>query len=222
MNHESVVPASASTRAAGVILIVATVGELFAMAHHPHSQPADIDTVAHGLMATAGLAAWVHGILIGLMLLIAYGLSEFVLLAGATRPLVRAGTIGYATGVVLMIGAALVSGFVVSDTVRSLGSPPAGDGQLLQALLIYCRVLNRSCANAASVAMSAGIGCWSVALLRESGLWRLSGGLGCAVALIPAVGLLSGAMSLNVFGMSAVVVIQGVWYVAVAVLLLRR
>jgi hypothetical protein len=89
-------------------------------------------------------------------------------------------------------------------------------------LLIYCRVLNRSCANAASVAMSAGIGCWSVALLRESGLWRLSGGLGCAVALIPAVGLLSGAMSLNVFGMSAVVVIQGVWYVAVAVLLLRR
>jgi hypothetical protein len=52
-------------------------------------------------------------------------------------------------------------------------------------------------------------------------LRRLIGGLGCAVALIPAIGLLSGTLSLNVFGMSTVVVIQGAWYLAIAVLLLR-
>jgi hypothetical protein len=222
MNHESAVAASASTRAAGAILIVATIGEIFAMAHHPHPAPADIAALAQEILAIAGLAAWVHGILIGLMLLIAYGLSEFVLLAGATRPLIRAGTIVYAAGVVLMIGAALVSGFVDAGIVRSLGIPPASAGPILQALLMFCGVLNRTCANASAVAMSVGIGCWSIALLRESGLRRLIGGLGCAVALLPVVGLLSGALHLNVFGMSAVVVVQGVWYVAIALLLLRR
>src|SRR5262249_32739869 len=136
-------------------------------------------------------------------------------------PLIRAGTIAYAAGVILMIGAALVSGFVVPDVVGRLSSLPVLDAPILQAILILCRVLNQTCANAAGVAMSVGIGCWSVAMLRESGSWRLAGGLGCAVALLPAVGLLSGTLSLNILGMTAVVVIQGVWYVAMALLLLR-
>jgi hypothetical protein len=42
------------------------------------------------------------------------------------------------------------------------------------------------------------------------------------VVIVPAAGLLSGEARLNLFGMSAVIVIQGVWYIAVAVLLLRH
>jgi hypothetical protein len=210
------------TRAAPALLIFATLAEIVAMAHHPSFATADIAAATRGILVATGIAGWVHGTLIVLMLLVAFGLSEFVLRAGAARPLIRAGAIAYTTGVIIMIVAALISGFAVPDTVRSLASVPALDSQIMRAVFILCRVLNRTCANAGALATSAGIACWSVALLWESGLRRVTGAIGCVAALVPAVALLSGAMSLNVLGMSAVVVIQGVWNLAVALLLLRR
>jgi len=216
------------------ILIFGTFVEVIAMAHHPSFATADVATATRGILTTNSIAAWVHGVLITLMLLIAFCMSEFAVREGARRPLIRAGTIGYGAGVILMIGAALVSGFVVPNLVTSLAAVPVLDAQLMRALLILCRMLNQSCANASVLATSGGIACWSIALLRkpgraqssapqqESGLRRGVGAVGCLVALIPAAGLLSSVMSLNLHGMSAVLMIQGLWNIAVAVLLVRR
>jgi hypothetical protein len=215
MEHES-------PKIAAGILLFATLAEVVAMAHHPSLATVDIAAATQGILAASGTAGWVHGVLIALMLLVAFALSEFVLREGATRPLIRAGTIGYGTGVIVMTGAALVSGFVVPEVVRSLAAVPALDAQVVRAVLILCRVLNRTCANAGVLAMSAGIACWSIALLQGPGLRRAIGAVGCAVALVPAAGLLIGVIRLNVLGMSTVVMIQAVWNIAVAVLLLRR
>jgi hypothetical protein len=86
----------------------------------------------------------------------------------------------------------------------------------MRAVLILCRVLNQTSANTAVLAMSAGIASWSVRLLQSPGLRRAIGAVGCAVALVPAAGLLIGVMRLNVLGMSTVVMIQGVWNIAAA------
>jgi hypothetical protein len=218
-------PRGASTggaQFAGATLILATAAEIVLMAHHPSFGTADAHAAVRGIAGSAGIAAWVHGGLIALMLSIAVALSEFCLRAGAARPLIRSGAIAYATGVLVMMGAALVSGFVVPDVVRSLSAVPSLDTQTIQAVSFLCRALNQACAKAGVLAMSAGIALWSVALIGDSGLRRLTGALGLVVAILPATGLLSGEVHLNVFGMGVVMAIQGVWYIAVAVLLLRR
>jgi hypothetical protein len=227
MEHDSLqTSAIRGARIAAALLIFATLIEVLAMAHHPSFPTADIAAATRGILAASGIIGWVHGVLIALMLVAAFGLSEFILREGASRPLIRAGTIAYGTGVILMIGAALVSGFVVPELIRSLASLPTLDAQVVRALVTLCHVLNRTCANTSVLTTSAGIACWSVVLLQKSDsrparLRRAVGAVGCLVALVPAAALLSGAMSLNVLGMSTVVAIQGVWNVAIAVLLLR-
>jgi hypothetical protein len=83
-------------------------------------------------------------------------------------------------------------------------------------LLILCRVLNQSCANAATVAISAGILCWSIDLVRERGLLRGLSLLGFVVGILPAAALISGALRLDVHGMSEVVWLQALWNCGVA------
>jgi hypothetical protein len=211
-----------SAQFAAATLVFATAAEIILMAHHPSFGTADVRAAVRGIASAAGIDAWVHGGLIALMLLVAGALSEFCAQAGAARPLIRGGAIAYAAGVLALMGAALVSGFVVSDVVRSLSAVPSLDTQALQGMFLLCRALNQACASAGVLAMSAGIALWSVALMRDSGWRRLTGALGLVVVIVPATGLLSGAAHLNVFGMGAVVAIQGVWYIAVGVLLLRR
>jgi hypothetical protein len=214
--------AAGAAQFAGALLLLATVLEIVAMAHHPSFATADIGAATPRIAAAAGTAAWVHGALITLLLLVAWCFAEFCVMVGMRRPLVRAGAIAYSAGVMSMMGAALVSGFVVPEVVRSLSGLQTLDAGVMQAVFILCRVLNRTAANAGVFAMSAGTAAWSVALLRDSGARRLTGILGCLAAVLPTVALLSGAVRLNVFGMGAVVVVQGVWNIAVALLLLRR
>ncbi len=131
------------------------------------------------------------------------------------------GAIGYGCGVLAMVGAALVSGFVVSGLTSLIPHETVIDLQIIRQLLVLCRVLNQTCANCAVVAMSVGIACWSLDLCGDSG-WRRGLGLfGCLVALVPGLALIFGQIHLDVHGMTEVVVVQATWNVAVAVLMLR-
>jgi hypothetical protein len=206
---------------AGVILLVATFLEILAMAHHPSAGTPDTAQAVQEIARLAKLSALVHGVLMGLMLLVAYSFSEFALRRGLKGSLIRAGTIAYGAGTIVMLGAALVSGFVFSDLASLTPHVTAVDLQINEQLFILCRVLNRTCANFGVVAMSAGIGFWSVDLLRESGPHRMVGALGCIVGVFPVFALVCGLIHLDVHGMSAVVLLQGSWNVAIAVLLMR-
>jgi hypothetical protein len=192
------------------------------MLHHPSVQASDISQAVDQIARFATLSAVVHAALISLMLLIAYGFADFAVRRGLNSPLIRAGAIAYATGVLVMVGAALVSGFIVANLASQLPHGTAVDLQINFQLLILCRVLNQSCANFAVVAMSAGIVCWSLDLYGDSGLRRRVGLFGCLVGLVPALALVFGKIHLDVHGMTEVVVVQAAWNVAVAVLMLRR
>lgn len=210
-----------SPRAAGVILISATLLEVLAMAHHPSASTPDIAEAVRQVSRLGQLSAWVHGVVLAAMLCIAYGLLEFVRRRGWSRPWMRAGAMAYGTGVLLMIGAALVSGFVLPDLVALTPHASPTDLAINGQLLVLCRVLNQSCANFASIATCAGILCWSIDLARERGGLRLLSLLGLLVGILPAVALIAGWLRLNVHGMSEVVWLWALWNLGVAVTLVR-
>ena len=207
---------------AGALLVGGTLLEILAMAHHPSVRTPDIAAALQQIAQLGRLSGWVHGVALAALLCIAYGLLEFALRRGWSRAWIRAGSIAYAAGVLTMIGAGLVSGFILPDLVASTPHVSLTDLAINAQLLVLCRVLNQSCANFATVAIAAGILCWSADLLAERGWPRLLGCLGLLAGGVPAALLITGNLLLNVHGMSAVVWLQALWNVAVAALLWRR
>jgi len=207
-------------RGTGALLIAATLLEVAVMAHHPSVKTPDLAQAIDQLRNTADLAAWVHGVLIALMLVGFYALTEFSLQRGLHRPFVRAGLIGYAVGVFAMIGAASISGFVTPHV--AVLAPRAGETDLRVTgqLLTLCALLNRTMASLGAVAMSAGIAAWSLDLLRGPWLGRVVGLIGILIGSLPAAALISGLLHLNVHGMMLVIVLQAAWTVGVGVLLI--
>jgi hypothetical protein len=71
-----------------------------------------------------------------------------------------------------------------------------------------------------AVAMSVGIGCWSLDLLKSPGAKRVVGAWGCIVGILPPLALFSKWSHLDVHGMTQVIVLQATWYIAMALVLI--
>ena len=70
----------------GMILLVASLLEVLAMLHHPTVQTSNTAQAIAKIGQLSTLSAVVHGVLITLMLLIAYGLIDFAVRRGLHRP----------------------------------------------------------------------------------------------------------------------------------------
>jgi hypothetical protein len=205
----------------GIILLVASIFEVFGMLHHPSLQTPDISHAVDEIARLATVSADVHAALIALMLLIAYGFADFAVRRGFNRALVRAGAICYATGIAFMTVAALVSGFVVSSLTSVVPHVTQIDLQINFQVLMLCKVLNQVCATFAVVMMSAGIVSWSLDLVRDSGLNRGVGMFGVLVGFLSTLVLIVGNFHLDVHGMTTVVAVQAAWNMAIAALMQR-
>lgn len=206
-------------RRAGVALIGAAILEVLVMAHHPSVRTPDAAQAIEQLRAIATLSAGVHGALILLMLIGFYALLDFSLWRGLTRPPIRAGLIAYALGVLAMIGATLVSGFITPHVAMRAPSATELDPRVTEQILVLCRVLNRTLASAGAIAMSVGIALWSLDLLGSVRFVRALGVLGILIGLMTAAALVFGPLRLNVHGMLLTVVLQAIWTTGVGFLL---
>ena len=220
MKSESQVPSSASP-AVGIALIAASVLEIPVMMHHPSVRTPDVVQSIARLREVASVSAWVHGLLIALMLVGFFGLTEFSLRRGIRRPLIRAGLTAYAFGVVAMIMATSVSGFVTAAVAARVPATTATDLSIAGDLFILCGVLSRTMANLATVLMSAAIIAWSLDFFRRAGFERVLGVVGIIVGVWTFVALITGALQLDVHGMLLVVVLQSMWVAGVGLLLLK-
>lgn len=207
---------------AGRLLIAVSILEVLAMAHHPSVAAHDVAGAVQEIGRLSALTGAVHGALIALMLVSFYCLTEFCLQRGMRRPLVRAGLIAYAAGVIAMIGAATISGFVITDLASHLIDTTPTDQQLSAQLLTLCHVLNQTMARIGVIAMSVGIAFWSIGLLHDRGFARWIGALGCVIGLLPIAGLALGVLHLDVHGMGAVVLLQAIWSIGLGVLIYRN
>ena len=213
-------PPAANARTAGIVLVAATLLSILMMAHHPSAGSHDPAALVAEIADKSQLSRIVHGVLIALMGAELFAFIAFCRRLGFERSAVRAGFVAYSIGTGAMIGAALISGFIVSDLAAHYVQQPSGDAMAFVDLSRLAMIGDQALAKLGVVAMSAAIVLWSAALFR-SGQDRWVGIAGFVAGLGPAIALLVGAVRLDVGGMTLVVVCQAAWIVIVGIQMIR-
>jgi hypothetical protein len=186
-------------RTAGGALALASAGVVLAMAHHP--------TGLH-----SGLGQLVHGTMLVLLGVTAYGLFHFALRQGIARPAVLAGAVAYAIGTMCNVGAATISGFAAPAMAAHAGI----DHQLF----IVTWELNQALAKVAVAATGAAFLLWSLGLFGRSGwMAKTIAVLGVAAGVAPVLLLGFGALRMNVAGAMIVYAMQAGWMFLIGVYL---
>lgn len=163
----------------------------------------------------------VHGFLIATTLATFFGFTIFSARRGFDRHTTIAGFIGYALGVAAVIGAALIDGFIIPDIAARYVKVTHDDIRAAVPLLTFCAIAIQNLTKLGFVAMSAGIFAWSVGLVASPGTLRTVGIVGFFAAGLPVV-ILSYAHFLNPHLLGIIVLVQAVWYLAIAALLWKR
>lgn len=213
-------PSASEARNAGIVLIATTLLAIVMMAHHPTAGSHDSADLARQVSDNAMLSRVVHGTLIALIATQLYVFMIFSERIGTPRGAARIGLFAYAIGAIAMTGAALISGFLVSDLAMHYADMPADHTAAFADLALFAMTGNQVLAKLGVLAMSAGILAWSIALFgdREN---RWLAFVGFFASLAPAVALLIGAIRLNVGGMMSVVLCEAAWNIAAGIFLVR-
>jgi hypothetical protein len=103
-------PPTTNQRTVANILMFSGVLAIFIMMHHP----------THFDQST--LNAWVHGGMIGTILLSTFGVTYYSLQCNIQRPLVLAGCLLYIFGSIFNILAATINGFVMPELIAKFGT----------------------------------------------------------------------------------------------------
>ena len=191
-------------RIAGGALIAGSLLSVLAMAHHPdHVDP-------------GGLVGIVHGAMIVLMSVIAFGFAHFALRRGLGRPAILAGLIAYFIGLVADLGAGTTNGFIV-PALAARGADLSGHDVFLLAW-----EANQALARLGVFATAAAFTFWSIDFLRRTGLEaKAIGGLGLLAGLVPAILLATGATDMHVAGAFMAYAAFAAWGAIVGMHLLR-
>lgn len=214
--------AASNARIAGIVLVCASVLEVFVMAHHPVGSANNIADAATEIASKAWIDRVVHGSLIALVGAVLLAYVELSYHLGLQRRMVRCAIIVYAVGVCAMIGAALIDGFIVSSLGEHYARASAADLEGFRHLLMLCELGGvQTLSNFGTLAMSSGIIFWCVALLHISNANRWLAALGLLLGALPALALLSGLLHLNMHGMLAVIVCQTLWNIVLGIQLIR-
>jgi hypothetical protein len=208
-------------RAAGIAIAVCAIVTIFAVAHHPTVSARGPAEAMAQMVQLATPDRIVHGALIAMMAVLLFAFTIFSLRRGLHRETSVAALIAYTIGTAALIGAALFDGFLVPAIAeRYAGASPGAvkaAGQFLVAGALMIQILSKL----GFVAMSTAVALWSADLIATPGPLRATGVIGL-VSGIAAVGISAWAGSLNPHSLSAIVIVQAIWYLAVAVLLVRR
>jgi len=209
MNTQSTAP---MTRAAGITWMTGALLMVFFMLHHPSTQSSGLGEALNEIRSEGHLSAWVHGMLIVVMVAIwlgGYGLTQRL---GNTRVWPVLGLLLFSLGTLGYVAAAMVSGFIVPQIGEHYAGAAPEAMEQARALLNLSGIANQAFANAGLVGTSAGILCWSLALLPRPGIVKLAAVTGILVGLLPIIMLLAGHLVLHLAGMTGVVVADSAWY----------
>lgn len=199
------------THLPGLLLIMGGLLTPLAMLVHPTARGADMAARLASLTEISALGRHVH--LAMILCIVVLWLS----LASLARrrqddAWVATGMRLYALGAAAMLGAALISGFVVGDYLHRALPAMARDEDALAGVLLAFSA-NQVLAGAGTLFLSAGIVSWSVAMLwHPSRLAKVCGAYGVLAGLLCLVGYASGWIVLDVSGMTLVVVAHSTWY----------
>lgn len=181
----------AGDRIGAVALMAAAFCTVFAMAHHP--------TGMHG----GGLTGIVHGAMIFLLGLLAFGFARFGQQSGFDRPLILAGTVAYLASFLVHIGAATINGFIVPALAG--GEPPVSHD-----LFRFAWEANQALANLGVVATGLAYLAWGADLARDPRT-RWLGATGIVAGVVPAALLAAGTIRMDVTGALIAYAAHALW-----------
>ncbi|HMG19622.1 MAG TPA: hypothetical protein VK573_12925 [Gemmatimonadales bacterium] len=189
-------------RAAGALLI-GVIAPLLIMGMHPTG--ADITTGGARLVMINHL---VHGVSLAAQPVVFLGLLG--LWRSLRSDAATAALVFYGFGIVAILSAAVLSGFVAPDVVAD------------RPLFFYTGQLNQGFAKVSVAAMGVSLVLWGAALWAIPGFARLPAVAGVIVGAVLALGIVTGWLRLTVVGIVVVTLLQGIWIILVAAHLLRE
>lgn len=206
---------------AGIIIAVSTLTSLFMMMHHPTVTTKGMAGQVAEVQNESFLNHAVHGSLILFVMLTLAAFSIYSYHRGKNHLAVSIAHLFYFVGSMAMVAAALINGFVYPDFLQGYGS--ASSQELVQ-LPMFKSLLwsaNQILAKFGVITMSVAILFWSIDLWRDKGIVKIVAVIGIVIGLGCSVAIILGVLTLNVTGMTQIVMSQGVWNLAIAYLMIR-
>jgi hypothetical protein len=151
-----------------------------------------------------------------------YGYTVLSQRLGLNRAPVVIGLTSYGLGTVLMLLAAVIDGFVSTDTAAMfVGGAVANVETGYQIIRTLSGVLLPDLARVAWVLQSVAAVAWSIALLRDRGTQRTVGGIGLVAGALPAVIVSIVGTAMTDAIVVGILLAQAIWNLAAAALLVR-
>jgi len=185
-------------RHAAIALLIGVIAPLLIMGMHPTG--ADITSGGARLVLINHL---VHGVSLAAQPVVFLGLLG--LWRSLRSDVATAALVFYAFGIVAILSAAVLSGFVAPDLISD------------RVLLGYTYGLNQGFAKVSVAAIGASLILWGVALRFA----RLPAAAGVIIGAVLVLGVLTGWLHLSASGIVIVTLLQGIWIILVPAQLLR-
>jgi hypothetical protein len=208
-------------RAAGIAIAFCALVTIFAIAHHPTVSARAPAEALTEMVKLAGADRLVHGTLIAIMGVLLYGFAIFSIRRGLHRQTSMAALIAFAAGIAAVVGAALIDGFLTPAIAERYAGAATDAIKTVVPVLVAGALMIQILTKFGFVAMSIAAAFWSADLVATPGVVRATGIIGFLSGVV-AIGVLVFAGHLNPHSLSAIALVQAIWYLAVAVLLFRR
>lgn len=194
-------------RLSGGLIIVAVLGALVLMLHHPTSVNGPDD----GRLLNDWSNTAVHGAMMVCLFLLRFAFSSWARRLGPDHASVRAGTMAFDGGMTAFIAAALFSGFAAS------GLAAQADPDAVRLQLQAFGALNRALANLGMVLTVVAMALWAPRMLRLTALTRIAGAVGLVVAVVAVGWMVVGHGAFGLYPATAATVLFGAWSLLIAV-----
>ena len=213
--------ADADTRAAGLLMLLATVASITFVALDPVVSADSARAILQAVVANGPVHRVVHAAELACVLCLAFGFTSLAVRVGLRRPAVLGACIAYVTGCLAMVGAAVTDGFVTGDVARYYLQ--AGHSVDTGREMVHlCYVVVQDLAAASWFFQSIGVLAMASALLRGRGAERLVGLLGVATGAVPPIAILATWPAMDTAIIVGILGAQAVWNAAAGSLLLLR
>jgi len=212
--------ADADTRAAGLLMLLATVASIAFVALDPVVSADSSRAILQAVVANGPAHRVVHAAELACVLCLAFGFTSLAVRVGPRRPAVLGACIAYVAGCLAMVGAAVTDGFVTGDVARYYlqAGHSADTGR---EMIHLCYVVVQDLAAASWFFQSAGVLAMALALLRGRGLPRAVGVLGLGTGALPPIAIVLTWPTMDTGVVVGVLLAQAAWNASAAFLLLR-
>lgn len=211
------------TRIAGAVLLVCAILPTIAVALDPSASGHTPLALLQSMVAIRQAHQYVHYVAMSCVAGLLYAYAVLSQQLGLRRTPVLAGLVCYSLGAALMLVATVIDGFISTDTA-ALFVAKSAEGQQMGYWLIQVieNVALTDIARISWIFESIAVVGWAMALIADGGFRRKIGALGLVAGLLPAVAVLVAGSQMDTTVVVGVLLLQAIWNIAAAVLLLRN